>query len=90
LIGTSKQCRGDRPALSDTKQKSIEALIAGFKSAVSKQINQKRGTPGKPVWQRNYWEHIISNEQSYQDIVSYIVDNPITWEMDKLYSQGQS
>lgn len=33
---------------------SIGALVAGFKSIVTKRINQIRITPGLPVWQRNY------------------------------------
>jgi len=31
----------------------------------------------KRLWQRNYWEHIIRNEQEYQAIVQYIRDNPL-------------
>jgi len=40
----------------------------------------------KKLWQRNYWEHIIRNEQSHQRIADYIVNNPINWEKDKFYS----
>lgn len=35
------------------------------------------------LWQRNYWEHIIRNEQSYQTISKYIIDNPTKWNDDK-------
>ena len=38
----------------------------------------------KRIWQRNYWEHIIRNEKSYQHISEYIVTNPQKWEDDKL------
>ena len=37
------------------------------------------------LWQRNYWEHIIRNEKSYQYIVNYIVNNSANWEKDKFY-----
>ena len=37
------------------------------------------------LWQRNYWEHIIRNEKSYQTITEYIINNPVNWEKDKLY-----
>ena len=40
------------------------------------------------LWQRNYWEHIIRNEQSYQRIANYIINNPINWQKDKLYSEN--
>jgi len=40
----------------------------------------------KKLWQRNYWEHIIRNEQSHQFIENYIVNNPANWEKDKFYA----
>ena len=36
-------------------------------------------------WQRNFWEHIIRDEQSYKDISQYIIDNPVNWGKDELY-----
>jgi REP element-mobilizing transposase RayT len=36
------------------------------------------------LWQRNYWEHIIRNEQSFNEISQYIVDNPASWHLDVL------
>lgn len=37
------------------------------------------------LWQRNYWEHIIRNEGSYQRISDYIINNPLNWADDKFY-----
>jgi hypothetical protein len=42
-----------------------------------------RGTPGLPVWQRNYYEHIIRNDDELARIREYIVDNPLKWELDR-------
>ena len=42
----------------------------------------------KRLWQRNYWEHIIRDEQSYQHIVDYIVNNPLKWQDDQLYAEN--
>jgi len=39
----------------------------------------------KKMWQRNYWEHIIRNEQSYIKLVEYIENNPLKWDMDSLH-----
>jgi len=36
------------------------------------------------LWQRNYWEHIIRNEKSYQNIAEYIINNPLKWHKDSL------
>lgn len=41
----------------------------------------------KKLWQRNYWEHIIRNEQSYQHIADYIINNPVKWQDDMLYME---
>jgi REP element-mobilizing transposase RayT len=67
------------------------AMVRGFKSATTKRINEMRINQGvnktpRPVWQRNYWEHIIRNEESYQYIAAYIINNPVKWELDKLYA----
>lgn len=39
------------------------------------------------LWQRNYWEHIIRNEQSNQTISEYIINNPEKWVGDKFYTE---
>jgi len=62
---------------------SIPTIIRAFKSIVTKRINQIRGTPGAPVWQRNYHEHIIRNEESLNRIRQYIADNPRRWAFDR-------
>jgi len=46
-------------------------------------INALRRTPGAPVWQRNYYEHIIRSEESLQRIRDYIVINPLRWHLDR-------
>ena len=62
---------------------SIGAIIGQFKSAVTRQINALRNAPGAPVWQRNYYEHIIRNEQALNAIRRYIVENPLRWPLDR-------
>jgi REP element-mobilizing transposase RayT len=41
----------------------------------------------KKLWQRNYWEHIIRNERSLQNISDYIINNPDKWDKDTFYYQ---
>ena len=50
------------------KPPSLSSIVAGFKSAVTKNININRNAPGTPVWQRNYYEHIIRNETALNRI----------------------
>ena len=49
----------------------------------AKHINQIRDTPGIPLWQRNYYEHIIRNEKELHRIREYIFTNPSQWNKDK-------
>jgi putative transposase len=59
------------------KPQSIGALIAGFKASTIKRINAARNTPGKRVWQRDYYERIIRNERAMYFIRRYIKNNPL-------------
>jgi REP element-mobilizing transposase RayT len=61
---------------------SLGAIVRAYKSAVTKRINTMRGTPGVPVWQRNYYEHIIRNDRELERIRQYILDNPALWVED--------
>jgi putative transposase len=40
------------------------------------------------LWQRNYYEHIIRDEKSYNRIREYIINNPLQWQADKLNSSN--
>ena len=49
----------------------------------AKKINLIRNTPGIPVWQRNYYERVIRNQEELELARNYILKNPVKWEMDK-------
>lgn len=63
--------------------KSIGSIIRGFKIGVTKWFRQN--TEIYNVWQHNYYEHIIRNEKSLNEIREYIINNPINWEKDHNY-----
>lgn len=42
-----------------------------------------RQTPGTPVWQRNYYEHVIRDDIDLAKIREDIVNNPLKWELDE-------
>ena len=73
------------PTLSrfSSPSQTFGAIVRGFKSAPTKRINRLRGTPGQPVWQRNYYEHIIRDERSLHRIQQYVDNNPQRWHMDR-------
>lgn len=60
----------------------LPEIVRAFKSFSARRINAIRRTPGIPVWQRNYYEHIIRNPEELQGIVDYIITNPKRWEID--------
>lgn len=63
---------------------SLGAVVGAYKSKTARLINGLRRTRGAPVWQRNYYEHIIRNEAELGRIQAYIQNNPIRWGTDKL------
>jgi len=81
---------GDSRAGASPAPTTISDIIGAYKSLVSNGCleiyKSKNETMGK-LWQRNYHEHIIRNEQSYQNISNYIINNPSKWDEDKFYNQ---
>ena len=61
--------------------KTIGSIVRGFKIGVTKwfRINTDIFT----VWQRNYYEHVIRNEESLNRIREYIQNNPARWAEDE-------
>jgi REP element-mobilizing transposase RayT len=73
---------GARDAPLRQEANSISSFVAGFKSAVTKRINLLRDNRDIPIWQRNYYESIIRDEQSLIAIREYINNNPFQWKKD--------
>ena len=67
------------------KIKPLGQLVGAFKTVSAKHINLARHTPAAPVWQRNYYEHIIRDENEYARIRLYIAANPANWQADEEY-----
>jgi REP element-mobilizing transposase RayT len=64
---------------------SLGAIVRAFKSAVTNAVNQTHTETTSPVWQRNYYEHIIRNEADLDRVRAYILNNPSRWTEDELY-----
>ena len=61
----------------------ILPLVVGyFKMNSAKQINKFLNSPGIPIWQRNYYEHIIRDDQEHNRIHLYIESNIDNWARD--------
>jgi REP element-mobilizing transposase RayT len=61
-------------------------IVGAFKSKVFNQwfkyIRQNNLDLIGKIWQRNYYEHIIRNERSLENIRNYICNNPGDWSND--------
>ena len=79
--------------------KTIGDIVGAYKSLVANECLEihKRywarvnlATTKIPImgklWQRNYYENIIPDEQSYQNISAYIINNPKNWKGDKFHN----
>lgn len=76
----------DRPY--GTAHNSIGCIIQRFKSitthayAIGVKQNGWPPFPGK-LWQRNYYEHVIRNENELDEIREYVIGNPNKWAEDE-------
>ena len=61
---------------------SLGAVVGNFKSVTARRINKIRKSPGEPVWQRNYYDHIIRDEDDLKRVRRDILENPIRWDED--------
>ena len=75
---------GFKPAPTDlTKYYPLSEIVRAFKTFSARHVNELRITPGIPVWQRNYHEHIVRNENELNRIREYIMNNPLRWQFDR-------
>ena len=65
-----------RPMVAPT----ISRVVQQLKGYVTKNI-------GVSLWQKLFFDHIIRNRQDYEEHVKYILENPLRWHYDKLYSE---
>jgi len=75
------------------KGSPLSAVVQWFKTMTTNEyIRGVRQRDWKPfpgrLWQRNYWEHIIRNQEELNQIREYIRNNPEQWECDQLYVGG--
>jgi putative transposase len=57
-------------------------LVRTFKSMSAIRVNRLLMRSG-PLWQRNYYEHVVRNERELDQIREYIVNNPLKWALDR-------
>ena len=72
---------GARPA------PTIGEIVGTFKSLCVQDwlryIKENRIEATGKFWQRNYYEHVIRNENKLNKIREYIINNPLKWSLDR-------
>jgi putative transposase len=61
---------------------TLSSIVGGYKSAVTKHANRLKFNF---AWQTRFHDHIIRDEQSFQTISNYIINNPMSWTQDKFF-----
>ncbi|WP_058973110.1 transposase [Type-D symbiont of Plautia stali] len=59
-------------------QRTVSNIINFFKAGVTRETGMK-------IWQRGFYDRVIRNESELYAIRKYILENPLKWELDRLY-----
>ncbi|MBI5415010.1 transposase [Candidatus Peregrinibacteria bacterium] len=92
IIGQPMNAIGQPQGVAPTGLKilSLPDIVHRFKTMTTKKYsdgvknNNWSPFPGK-LWQRNYYEHIIRDEDSLNRIREYIQNNPSNWGKDEFF-----
>ncbi len=71
------------PISAATRRHDLSEAIRAFKAFSARRINARNGTKGIPVWQRNYYERVLRDEEELVRARRYILENPAKWDMDQ-------
>jgi len=79
-LQTPRNRRGPIPPM---RSHSLASWAAGFKSALTSRIRELWNRPRAAVWQEDYFEHVIRDEDELFRIREYILSNPARWKLDR-------
>jgi REP element-mobilizing transposase RayT len=66
----------------EPKQYGLSEIIRGFKTFSSRQINETNPTHAFQ-WKKSFYDHVIRNEESLNNIRQYIINNPLQWVIEQ-------
>ena len=79
----------DNQRLTARVNPTLSQIVGAYKSLVSsrwldicKSHNSTMGT----IWQRSFHDHIIRSRRDYEEIWTYIDNNPKQWELDEYHT----
>ncbi len=81
--GAGQPGTGPANAIPPMRPRSLASWASGFKSAVTSRIRKFWNDPSAAVWQEDYFERIIRDEEELLNIRDYILSNPRRWKLDR-------
>ncbi len=81
--------KGKDDEINSLKKVTLGHIIAYYKYETTKLVNHIRNGKTSPLWQRDYYEHIVRHDDDLNDIREYITYNPLKWELDKENPKNQ-
>jgi len=77
-----------RPTIGASPRTTISDIVCAFKSLTAKEC--RKISPTAKLFQTSFYDHIVRTELDYADVVRYIENNPLAWQLDELYEkQGE-
>jgi putative transposase len=76
---TAENGKNDFNAKISPKSGSVSTIIRSYKSAVTKHAHR---LGFDFAWQTRFYDHLIRNERSFQNISEYLINNPVNWDKD--------
>jgi len=73
---------GAQRAGAPTGGPTLGKIMRAFKSLSAIEANRALGRAQRPFWQRNYWEHVVRDDDDLNRVRQYIIDNPVKWAED--------
>jgi len=60
----------------------LPEIVRGFKTFSSRRINEMIKEGNHFQWQKSFYDHVIRNEKSLENLRQYIIYNSLKWELD--------
>ena len=89
-VGAIHESPLQKPRITRPRHMLLPKIIGYIKMNSAKKINTLRATSGTPLWQRNYYEHVIRNETDLEEIREYIENNPPKWLEDQNHPANEN
>jgi putative transposase len=83
IVGAPLAPPGSHREADPESQPTLGAIVRTFKSTSAISVNRLLNRSGRPLWQRNYYEHIVRDHDELAKIREYIAENPLWWAQDR-------